>query len=88
MAVITFPDPTPANPNGILSGAKVITPSDTDTFERGVFVRCGGAGNLVCSPENGQADVTLAVVAGYQTTFRVKAVKSTSTTATLIHAIY
>lgn len=88
MAVITFANPTPSNERSIYLGCQALTASDTDTYERGVFVRCGGAGNLVCSPENGGADVTLAVAAGFQSTFRVIAVKATGTTATLLHAVY
>lgn len=88
MAVLAFANPTPANPNATLDGCKAVTASDTDTFERPVFIRAGGAGNLVCSPANGQADVTLAMVAGERTEFRVLAVKATGTTATLLHAVY
>lgn len=88
MAVTTFPNPTPANPDGIFYGCKAITASDADTFERPVFIRAGGAGNLVVSPANGNSDVTLAVIAGETIKFRVLAVKATGTTATLLHAIY
>ncbi len=88
MAVITFPNPTPANEKNIYDGIKAITPSDADTFAQPVRIRCGGAGNLVASPANGQPDVTIAVIAGELTLVRYIAVKATGTTATLIHAVY
>jgi len=90
MAVTTMPSPTTASPQCpvLPDAAKAITPSDTDTFQQPVAVYCGGAGIVTCSPANGGADVAVTVPAGGVVPFRVLAVKSTGTTATLMLAIY
>jgi hypothetical protein len=68
--------------------AKVIVPSDADTFAQGVAVYVGGAGVVTCSPANGGADVAITMPAGSVVPFRVLAVKATGTTATLLIAVY
>ena len=91
MAVLTFANPSPPSQlaPGLPDGAKLITPSDTDTFERPVHVWVGAtAGNVVCTPANGQANVTVPVAANSYLPFRVIAVLSTNTTATTLHAVY
>lgn len=90
MAVLTFPNPTypsdsqPQFPRS----AKAITKSDTDTFERPVNVYVGGAGDVVVIPAGGQAAVTFTAQAGSVLPVMVTAVKSASTTATGLVAIY
>lgn len=55
MAVVPFPDKTTFSPNcpRLPAGGKAITPSDVDTFDGPVAVYVGGAGDVMCSPENG-----------------------------------
>lgn len=94
MAVIAFPNPThqcpevPQNP----SGAKKITPSDVDTFERPVHVLVGGSGTVVVRPANGQPVIALAGTAGQILPIMVTAVLAsgdgTTTTATGLVALY
>lgn len=91
MAVIT--PANRSNPSALQpqlpQGCVVVTPSDTDTFAFPVAIYIGGtAGNIVVTPANGAANVTLAVAANSIVPFMVKAVLSTNTTATPIHAIY
>ncbi|WP_332823567.1 spike base protein, RCAP_Rcc01079 family [Stutzerimonas kunmingensis] len=69
-------------------GGKAITKSDTDIFSAPVAVYVGGAGVVTCTPANGGADVAVTVPAGGMVPFRVLAVKSTGTTATLMVAVY
>ena len=90
MAVVTMPSPSVfgAKCPQLPDSGKAITPADADTFERPVHVFCGVAGNVVCTPANGQADVTIAVQAGTLIPFRVLAVKATGTTATGLVAVY
>lgn len=52
------------------------------------MVYVGGAGVVTCTPSNGNADVAIAMLAGAVIPFRVAAVKSTGTTATLLVALY
>ncbi len=71
------------------SGAKAITKSDTDTFAIPVALYVGVTGNVVVTPANGVTDVTFTgVPAGAMLPVMVKAVKSTSTTASGFVAIY
>jgi hypothetical protein len=90
MAVVTMPNPSVFSDKcpQLPGSGKAITASDADTFERPVHVYCGVAGNVVCTPENQQADVTVAVQAGGFVPFRVLAVKATGTTATGLVAVY
>lgn len=97
MAVISFPDATTftASCPALPQGAKAITPSDTDTFQRAVTVVCGGAGTITVSPANQTAanigtvpDVQFTMPAGGIVPVQVKAVKATGTAATLIVALY
>jgi hypothetical protein len=53
-----------------------------------VSIFVGGAGTIVCTPANGNADVTLTMPAGSIVPFRVVAVKATGTTATGLVAVY
>jgi hypothetical protein len=79
MAVLAFANPTPPT-SGFPSfpdGCKAITASDTDTFERPVAVYVGVAGNVSYTPANGEANVTLTMVAGSYLPSRAKAVLST-----------
>jgi hypothetical protein len=79
------PSPTaPTLPNAALA----VTPSDSNTFAAPVSIYVGGAGVVTCSPANGNTDVAITCVAGMVIPFRVIAVKSTGTTATLMVAIY
>ena len=90
MAVISLPNGTTASPQCpvLPDGAKAIVPSDADTFQQAVGVYCGVGGNVVCSPGNGNPDVTIAVNAGQFIPFRVLAVKATGTTASGLVAVY
>lgn len=97
MAVIAFPDSTSFTPTCPMlpMGAKIITPSDTDTFQRNVMVFVGGAGTVTVSPGNQTAanigtvpDVQFTMPAGSLIPIQVKAVKATGTAATLLVAIY
>jgi hypothetical protein len=64
-------------------GAAVITPSDTvDQFWTGIYV--GGAGNLNVDMESGGTVLFTAVPVGTIMPIRVKRVRSTLTTATLL----
>jgi hypothetical protein len=68
--------------------AKAITPSDTDIFDRGVRVYVGGAGNVACVPEGETATVVFSgLTAGSTLPVKVKQVRATSTTATLLIGI-
>lgn len=91
MAVLTFANPTPPSQLSpvLPDGAKLITPSDADTFERPVNVWVGAtSGNVVCTPANGGTNVTIPVAANSYLPVRVIAVLSTGTTATTLHAVY
>lgn len=90
MAVVSFPNPSAATPsrNVLPDNGQAITPSDADTFAIGVEVYAGGAGVVVCTPWGRDADVSVTVPAGGKVPFRVKAVKATGTTATLLVAAY
>lgn len=90
-AVITFPTPTndtAANIPWYPSGAKDITASDVDTFERAVVVCADGAGNIVATPANGQADITWTLTSEGCLPFKATAVKATGTTATGLLGVY
>lgn len=76
------------NPNSARF-AGVVTPSDATVLvvTRGLYI--GGAGNVNVTMEGDQADVLFSgVPAGTVLPIRVSKVKSTSTTATLIVALY
>lgn len=90
MATVAMANPTTASPQCpvLPDAAKAITPSDTDTFAQPVAVFVGGAGVVVCTPANGASDVSITMPAGSIVPFRVLAVKATSTTATLLVAVY
>ncbi len=90
MAVVTTPSPTTASSQCpvLPDAAKVIVPSDADTFQQAVAVYVGGAGVVTCTPANGGADVAITMPAGSVVPFRVLAVKATGTTATLLVAVY
>lgn len=69
--------------------AFAITPSDTDTFDQPVMIKCTVAGNVNVVPFAGDEDGTatalvIALEVGDVLEFCVKQVKSTSTTATVI----
>lgn len=90
MAKINCPNLTttgPAMPH-LPDGALAVTPSDADTFAAPVTIYVGGAGSVVASPANGNADVTVVATAGSTLPFRVLAVKATGTTATSMVAVY
>lgn len=68
-----------------------VTPSDTVMLPNGVCraLWVGGAGNIVLLAEDDSAAVTLSgVAAGTVVPVRARRVNSTSTTATLIVAMY
>lgn len=90
MAVITLTHPSYASPSEprFPGSAVAITPSDTDTFSVPVAVYVGVAGNVVVTPEGGQADVTFTAPAGATLPVMVWAVKATNTTSTGLVAIY
>lgn len=91
MAVLTFANPTPPSElTPVLpSGGKLITPSDTNTFERPVSVWVDGTGgSIVVTPANGGTNCTFVVAASSFVPCQVLAVLSTGTTATTLHAIY
>lgn len=79
-------------PDIIGSGRWVaITPSNTvdlpDGYTRAIYV--GGAGNMVADSANGETSVTFTgLLAGMIYPLRVKRVRATSTTATLLIALY
>lgn len=90
MAVITMPisaSPCPTMPV-LPNAALAVTPSDSNTFAAPVSIYVGGAGIVTCTPANGNTDVAITCVAGMVIPFRVVAVKSTGTTATLMVAVY
>ena len=69
--------------------AEAVTPSDGDTLgtvSRALFV--GGAGNVAVVMVTGDAVTFAGVTAGSFLPIRVKQVKSTDTTATLILNLY
>lgn len=90
MAVISFPNGTTASPQCpvLPDAAKAISPNNVDTFQQSVGVYCGVGGDVVCTPANGNADVTVTVQAGQFIPFRVIAVKATGTTASGLLAVY
>jgi hypothetical protein len=90
MAVIATPNNTQATSAcpQLPDGAFAITPSDANTFAQPVSVYVGGAGAVVVTPANGNADVTITMPAGSMIPFRVVAVKATTTTATLLVGVY
>lgn len=64
--------------------AEAVTPSDVETFVPSTIVVVA-AGDVAVTPATGDTDITLSAVPAYVTIpFRVKAVKSTGTTATVI----
>ncbi|WP_423176229.1 MULTISPECIES: spike base protein, RCAP_Rcc01079 family [unclassified Stenotrophomonas maltophilia group] len=90
MAVIATPNPTTISPQcpTVPDNALAITPSDTDTFAKGVAVYVGVAGTVSCVPWGGNAAVTVTAVAGALLPFRVIKVNATNTTATGLLAVY
>lgn len=91
MATVAFTGPltTASSQCPVLpDGAQAITPHDTNTFAGCVAVYVGGAGVVTCTPANGGTDVAITMPAGSVVPFRVLAVKSTGTTATLMVAVY
>lgn len=90
MATTALPNMTSVTPSvpSLPLGALAVTPSDTNTFAGPVTIYVGGAGVVTCTPANGNADVAVTVAAGGVVPFRVLAVKSTGTTATLMVAVY
>lgn len=72
--------------------AQAITTSDTDTYSEPITIEVMTAGDLVVVPFYGAFDGTetaitipaAVAVAGYRPPFRVKQVKATGTTATVI----
>lgn len=90
MATIATPNQTtnsPTTPVGP-AGALAVTPSDANIFAVPVSIYVGTGGNVVVSPANGNADVTVVVPSGGMIPFTVLAVKATGTTATGIIAVY
>ena len=73
---------------GPASDAVAITPHDTNeiTPTRGLLVNV--AGDVACRFTDSSADVTLTLLAGVYYPFSVRAVRSTSTTATGIVGFY
>ena len=67
-----------------------VTASDTVNFTQGVAraIYVGGAGNMVCVLESGTAITFTGVLAGVVYPIRCKRINSTSTTATLMIALY
>lgn len=65
-----------------------VTPHNSDAIPVADGIMVNVAGNVAIRLEEGNADVTLALLAGVVYRFRVKYVRSTSTTATGIHALY
>ena len=90
MAIISLPNATTRTPNtpGLPKGALEITKSDADTYTREFMLYVGGAGNVVVTPANGNADITMTMTAGSIVPFMIVALKSTNTTATDTIAIY
>lgn len=76
--------------------AWIITPSDTDDYERPISVQVLGAGDVKVLPFEGSNDGTATAVTipaavaieGYIIPFRVKRVYSTDTTATSLLGAY
>lgn len=66
MAVIACANPTTVSPQSpcLPNAALAVTPSDTDTFAQPVTIVVGVAGNVTCTPSNGNADVVVAAQAG------------------------
>lgn len=88
-----IPTPGAAGPNvstpAFPSNAFAITPNDADTFASPVSVFVGGAGAVRVIPAGGSTPVTFSGLgAGAMLPCRVKAVYSTSTTATSLVAVY
>jgi hypothetical protein len=90
VAVIATPNATTISPQcpSVLDNALAITPSDVDTFARGVTVYVGVAGTVSCVPWGGNPAVTVTAVAGALLPFRVVKVNATDTTATGLLAVY
>lgn len=91
-ATITFSNPSIPGAAGITmfpDGAKAITTSDTDTYERCVAVYVGVTGNVRATPCNGASAVTfVGVPAGSMLPVRVSAVAATLTTASSLVAVF
>jgi hypothetical protein len=68
--------------------AITITPHDVNAIPVTDGLMVNVAGNVAMRLEEGNADVTLAVLAGIVYRFRVKYVRNTSTTATGITGLY
>lgn len=91
MAVIDFPNPTPAVASVPQSprGARPITPNDVDTFSVPVHVYVGGAGTVSVLPANGEpATDFVGLAAGQMVPVMVVGVRATGTTATNLRAVY
>lgn len=73
---------------GIASRATVITPDDDDLIGQTIGVFVGGAGNLNATLACGVDCLFTGVVAGSILPISVVKIKSTSTTATNIVALY
>lgn len=76
---------------GPAANAEAITPADTDLPELTRAIYVGGTGNLAVrmADDKGDADVVFsAIPAGTVLPIRVKQIRSTSTTATLIVALF
>lgn len=78
---------TSSSPSGDLVA---VTPHDTNALTNGVTrgLYVGGSGNIVVIAQNGQTITLNSVAAGVILPIRVTHVKSTSTTATGIVAVY
>lgn len=92
-STLTFSNPSNLGNGGVSAypkGAKAVTPSDTDTFERPVMIYVGGAScNIVVTPANGASNVTFTgMPAGSIVPVQVTAVLSTNTTCTNVVAVY
>lgn len=85
-----MPDFTPSNPGALFSGSKlsIVAPSDTTALVgvRGLWV--GGAGIINVLAQGDTSPVQLTVPAGTLLPIFASKVYATSTTATLIVALY
>lgn len=73
---------------GIATKATAVTPNDSTLIGQTIGLFVGGAGNLNVTMADGTDCVFTGVVAGSVLPLSVKRVKSTSTTATNIVALY
>lgn len=76
-----------ANEPFVGAGTYPITPSDTvDLLYPGVVIQCDAGGAVKVTGENGMVD-TVTLLSGVSSTFKVRRVWATGTTATGIHGI-